>query len=366
MAIDPATYLKYLKAFSLNPATYSAITNMPTTEVYDNIFAKNYNVSSAEELLRSFFTETTPLVTYRAKGGNWQPIGKDSVNIEKVQVPDIKLSDTINADEIKDFMLLWGTLKDNALGSLAGVYNNIINKFNLIKRKMVLSQCSEFVGTGIVTFQVKGDDGIIYEYAVDYTAIDGVIASKTYADSGIHDWSSANTTGVNLLDDIEAMRDAGFVASSGSLFKKDADLLVFAGTTAYSNALSKYSITATLPVMRRQGMSYYLLGDKEIPIIKSSFTKEYFAPNTTTGLNTESSVAKLGAKEIMLVDNTLGNFGVTDLKFVNMSNVDRAISTPFEVTFEPMKHSAGVEIAYATKPVVHGRTKALYKGTTSA
>ena len=366
MSIDISTYLTYLKAFSLNPETYSTVSGMPTTEVYDNVFAKNYKVSSAEEMLRSFFTKTIPVVSYRAKGGKWQPVGKDSVNIEKIQVPDIKLTTTIDADEIKNFMLLWGSLKDSALSSLQGVYNDKINTFNLIKRKMVLSQCSEFMGTGIVTFQIKNDDGLIYEYAVNYTTMDGAIASSTYSGGAIHDWSSSSTTAVNILDDIEFMRETGFTNSGGSLFKKGSPLLLFAGTTAYSYAVGKFRTTDTLPVMRRIGTSYSLLGDVEVPIIKSSFTKEYLAPSTTTSIQASTSAAKLGAKEIMLVDNSAGNFGVTDLKFVNLANVDRSITTPFTVTFEQMKHEQGVEIAYATKPIVHGRTKALYKGTICA
>src|SRR6056297_3422167 len=103
MAIDTTTYLTYLKALALNPESYSEVANMPTTEAYDAVFAGNYKVSSAEEMLRSFYTKTIPLVSYRAKGGKWQPVGRDSVEIEKLQPLDLKLSSQIDPDEIKDF-----------------------------------------------------------------------------------------------------------------------------------------------------------------------------------------------------------------------------------------------------------------------
>ena len=366
--IDVATYLKYLKLAALDPMVYSEVANMPTTDEYDLVFAQNYRVINSETLKRAFFTKTIPLVTYRAKGGKPEPIGKDALDMEEITPLDLKLETIIEANEIKNFMLQH-SLRDRSLSRLEGVYKDKVDTFQFTKRKMIVNQCNELLGTGKITMQYKDQDGLIHDaYQIDYTAIDGAINSAlTYADSSLHTWSSASTTASEILHDIEAMRQLGYDNSSGTLFKKGNDFVLFVGTTAMNYIIASYDPQANDFVLTRRGVNYYLnLHGKEVPIVKSTMKREYHQVNLTTGKYAETSESKLAANEIMLVDNTRGNFGVADLKYLNLSNVNTGIAVPFEVKFATDKYDEQVEMMFVSRPIAHGRTKAIIKGTVAA
>lgn len=366
--INVSTYMKYLKIAAKDPMLYSEIANMPTTDEYDLVFANNYRILNDDELVRGFFTKTIPLVTYKGKGGKPTPVGKDSLNMEKLTPLDLKMITTIEAEEIKDFMMEQ-SMRNRALARLAGVYAEKVTDFNMIKQRMIISQCNELLGSGKVTFQYERNDGMISdEYQVDYTAIDGAINSTlTYSDASLHTWSSSSTTALMALADIEAMRKLGYDNSNNTLFKKNSDLVLFVGSTAFTYIQSFYNDEATDFVMGRDGLDFYFtLHGKKVPVVQANFTREYMAVTTTTGKYAATSENKLGAKEIMLVDRSQGNFGVADLRYLNLANLEALTPVPYNVTMEALKHDEGVEIQFTSRPIAHGRTKALIKGTVAA
>lgn len=358
--LDMVSILDTLEILNLKPQTLVQVANMPTTEVFDNIFANNVFTSSEEALLRKMWTKTVQLVTYKPKGGKYTPVQTDTFSMEKLQPLDIKLVENIDPDKIKRYMLATN------ITSLAGIFQEIITTFMLHKQKMILNQCSEFFSAGTTSFQYEtGAGGEMSDKTLDWTAVDGAINTKSYSTGFLHDWSDAGAKAGDVDSDIGALVKFMYETTNGMFFKKGAKLVIMAGDTAYNAAVDLYNPEATVgqgSIFRGDDWTY-TVGSKRIPLINSTMDYTKFKYNTTTGKFDETDYSALGLKDIALVDISAGNFGVVDLKFVNIKNFDKITSRPYELEFEYARFNEGIDVAFASRTIAFGRTAAVIKGT---
>lgn len=372
--MDISTYLTYLRGTAANPLTYKEIAGMPTDEAHENIFSNYYVLTNDTNMLRSFLGKTIKLVTYRAAGGNYQPVDYQTIDFENLTPLDLLLQADIIATEIEKYIQIMNdsniVQRNYAVSGLAGVYNTKLETMLMTKQKMLISQENELLATGAITFPFTTSDGLIKAYQIDFTGIDGAIATRAYTDTGYHDTSSSSTTEVHVAEDVERLRKYGYTNSNGTLFKKNAPMVIIAGTTQYTNLIGKFSTTSLRPiVMTDDNVNYYIkLSTGRIPIIESGLTRQYYTANTTTGIATLTETDQLGAKEMLLVDNSRENFGFADLRFVNMTNLNgSAAARPYEVEFESMVPSSrGVTMFFSSRTMAFGRTKAVIKFTGQA
>jgi hypothetical protein len=372
--MDISTYLTYLRGTAANPLTYKDVSGMPTEEAHEYIFSQNYVLTNDVNMLRSFLTKTISIVTYRTKGGKYQPVGQESINFETLDPIDLKLTCSFIADEIEKYIQLMSSniveQRNYGVSGLAGVYRSKLEDMLMTKQKMLISQENELLATGRISFPFKEIDGLIKSYQIDFTGIDGAIASKAYTDSGYINFGTA-TKQSEIAKVIEKLRLLGFTNSNGALFKKTAPLVIFAGTNCYTDIVGKYSDTA-LPeksvLFTDDNVNFYLkLNGQRIPIIESVLYREYFANAAATTLATYTQTAQLGVEEMLLVDNTKGNFGFADLRFVNMNNLNgSSAARAYNVEFEAMRPaSEGVDMFFSSRTMAFGRTKAIIKYTAS-
>lgn len=370
--MDISTYLTYLRGTAANPLTYKDVAGMPTEEAHEYIFSQNYVLTNDVNMLRSFLTKTISIVTYRTKGGKYQPVGQESINFETLDPIDLKLTCSFIADEIEKYIqLMTSNIVDQrtyGVSGLAAVYRNKLEEMLMTKQKMLISQENELLATGKITFPFKEIDGLVKTYQIDFTGIDGAIAAKLYSDPGYVNFGTA-TKESEIAKVIEKLRVLGNTNSNGVLFKKTSPLVIFAGTNSYADIIDKYSTTSIKPfIFTDDNVNYYLkLNNQRIPVIESLLYREYFANAGATTLATYTQTAQLGVEEMLLVDNTKGNFGFADLRFVTMNNLNgSSAARAYNVEFENMRPASdGVDMYFSSRTMAFGRTKAIIKYTSS-
>jgi len=364
-------YIAYLRMAAQNVLTYSDVSGMPVDEPHKLIFGKNHTITNDTNMLRSFLTKTVSLVTYNVKGGKWIPVGQQSVDFEKLDPIDIKLTADIVADEIEKTMVLFSSnlieVRDRGMSTLNAVFNDKLSDMILHKQKLLISQENELLATGKITYPFKDASGLIKAHIVDFTAIDGAIATRAYTDSGYVDSASSSITEVQTINIIEKLRKYGWTNSNGALFNTNSDMIYFAGSTAYANTIKVFSTTSIKPtIFTDDNVNYYFkLAGKRIPIVETGLAREYHVTNTTTGVATATSVNQLGDKEALLVDVTGGKFGYMDLRFTNLLNLNGMASPrAYNLEFEPkIPASDGITMFFSSRTMAHGRTKAIIKYT---
>lgn len=370
--MDISTYLTYLRATAANPLTYKEISGMPTDDAHENVFKQNYVLSNDVNMLRSFLTKTISVVTYRTKGGKYQPVGQESINFETLEPIDLKMTCSLIADEIEKYIQLMSSnivdQRNYGVSGLAAVYRGKLEDMLLTKQRMLISQENELLATGKITFPFKEIDGLVKTYQVDFTTIDGAIASKAYTDSGYVNFGTS-TKEAEIVKTIEKLRMLGWTNSNGTLFQKTSPLVIFAGTNCYADIIDKYSTTSIKPfIFTDDNVNFYLkMNGQRVPIIETLLYREYIGNAKATTIGTLTQTAQLGVEEMLLVDNSRGNFGFADLRYVNMNNLNgSSAARAYNIEFEPLKPaSEGVEMFFSSRTMAFGRTKAIIKYTAS-
>lgn len=334
-AVDIETFQKTVEKSKYMPAMLETVTGIPESFAADEIFGRTKILTNATSWFDREKIRTISLVKFSTELGKYEPIGSGSVNAAEFEPQVLKLSRSWTARELKKRM----TIEDATHGQLI---TEMVTDFFDHKKNMYINQANQFFANGIITYPLYDDRGIVVNSgdSIDY---------KTYYLSGnsstiynyspsdttlVTAWDASGATGMAIWDSLKKLVKQGQTNTSKKHFMNPREIIILASDTAFAKlpALVSTTLPREQSAVRNDIDSYdYLIGFGAMTFRVRNDNLPYYTWTKSAGSGTWSATvaSAITAGNILIIDNSIGNFKTIDLKFLDQDNVKSDRATPY-------------------------------------
>jgi hypothetical protein len=344
------------------PKMMEHISGIAENPMYDNVFSKDRKIEKTARYFDINSTRTIEIVTYGTVAGKWVPIGSRVIEAGRFEPKEIKLVKTYSATDLDEMGRVM-------MKSSAELFTEDFNDFILTREEMIKNQCNQLFASGSITYPVRTEDGnIVTADTINYTTYFGTISALTTGDSRVVDWSSASTTQDEIWNSIISLIKYGRTQTDLKHFMNVRDVVIFAEDTAFNYLAGIAPMDYTEKYITRDGFDYVIgRGASTIRIINSNLPYYTWTYDSTTDHKWEKTSANaLSTKQILILDNSKGNFKLRDMKYLTTKNATKDVPQPYFIKTKEADDESSVSIMFGTKPLVIGNTKAYFKVTIAA